>query len=228
MFSDIIFPKKNEKQFIKLAEKLNYSSLCFIYNFAPDIISQIQMIKELQKTTKIKLFFALQASPVNIKRAKNIADIVLVKSIPEQDQTTFEKFVPDMIFDLESSPRKDSLHFRSSGLNQVLCNLAYIKGVTIGFSFSSILNSKNRPKLLGRIIQNLRLCRKYRVKTIFASFAQNPSEMRAAHDLMSLAVVLGMHPSEAKSSFTNALKIIQQNQKKKSSGYISEDVEVIS
>ncbi|MBW2977569.1 hypothetical protein KY331_01870 [Candidatus Woesearchaeota archaeon] len=228
MFIDIIFPKKNEKQFIKLAEKLNYSSLCFVYNFAPDIISKTQLLKELQKTTKINLFLGLQSAQANIQKAKNLSNLVLVKSVPEQDQRVLEKLSPDIIFDLELFPKKDPLNFRLSGLNQVLCNLAHKNKVAVAFSFSSILNSKNKPQLLGRIMQNITLCRKYKVKTIFASFAQNPLQMRSAHDLISLATVLGMHPSEAKSSLTNALNTIQQNQKNKSPDYISEDIEVIS
>jgi len=228
MFIDIVFPKKNEKQFIKLAEKLNYFSLCFVYNFTPDITTKTQLLKELQKTTKINLFLALQSAPANIKKAKNLADLVLVKSIPEQDQKILEKLIPDILFDLELSPKKDPLHFRLSGLNQVLCNLAQKNNTAIGFSFSSMLNYKNKPQLLGRIIQNIKLCRKYKVKTIFASFAKTPLQMRSPHDLISLAIVLGMHPSEAKLSLTNTLNIIQQNKKKKSPGYISEDIEIIS
>jgi len=228
MFIDIVFPKKNEKQFIKLAEKLNYLSLCFVYNFTPDITAKIHLLKELQKTTKINLFLGLQAAPANVKKAEKLSNLTLVKSIPEQDQKILEKLVPDILFDLELSPKTDPLHFRLSGLNQVLCNLAHKNKVAIAFSFSSILNSKNKPQLLGRIIQNIKLCRKYKVKTIFASFAQTPFQMRSPHDLISLAIVLGMHPSEAKSSLQNILNIIKENQKKKSPEYVSEGIEIVS
>ena len=35
---DIVFPQNNEKEFIKVAKKLDYDSLCFVYsitNFKP-------------------------------------------------------------------------------------------------------------------------------------------------------------------------------------------------
>ena len=32
MFTDIVFPKNNEAEFISIAKKLGYSKLCFIYN----------------------------------------------------------------------------------------------------------------------------------------------------------------------------------------------------
>jgi len=225
---DLVFPQKNEKKFIKIAERLGYKGLCFVYNFSSDITSKTLLIKDLQKTTAVRLFLGLQAAQKNIQKAKKLSDFVLVKSVPEQDQHTLEKLKPDILFDLELSLKKDHLHFRNSGLNQVLCSLANKHNVTVGFSFSSMLYSKNKPQLFGRIMQNIKLCRKYKVKTVFASFAQKPMEMRAAHDLIAFAVVLGMHPSEAKASLNNGLDIIKQNQKRKSPSYISEDIEIVS
>jgi len=215
MFIDVVFPRKNEKEFILLAEKLGYSCLCFVYNFEPEITKKIYDLNELQKETKIQLFLGLQASFSNIRKAKEICDFVLIKSDTENDQQILEKQKADLIFDFELSERKDKIHYRVSGLNQVLCSFAYKKNTAIGFSLFSILNSKNKPLILGRIMQNIRLCRKYKLKTIFASFAQNPWQMRAAHDLISLGIVLGMHPSEAKNSLTNVLEIIKKNQKKR-------------
>ena len=72
MFIDLVFPKKNEEKFISLAEKLNYSCLCFIYNYAPDLINKNHLINELQKKTKLKLFVGMQASPANIKKAHSV------------------------------------------------------------------------------------------------------------------------------------------------------------
>lgn len=228
MFIDIVFPKKNEKDFILLAEKLSYSSLCFVYNFAPDITKKKYEINELQKTTEVKLFFGLKSDFSNIRKAKGICDFVLVKSDTEKDQQILEKQNADMMFDFELALRKDKIHYRVSGLNQVLCNLAYKREITIGFSLNSILNSKNKPLILGRTMQNIRLCRKYKLRMVFASFSQSPWQMRSAHDLISLGIVLGMHASEAKNSLINAFEIIKHNQKKRSPGYISEDVEIIS
>jgi RNase P/RNase MRP subunit p30 len=227
MFSDIVFPQKNEKQFIESAARLGYAYLCLVYDFS-DIASKEKLIKELQKTTKIKLFFGIEAEKDEIQKSKKITDLVIVKSVAGQDQAVLEKFFPDILFDLELSKKRDPLHFRESGLNQVLCSLARKKNAAVGFSFSSMLNSKNKPQMLGRIMQNIRLCRKYRLKTVMASFAKKPIEMRSAHDLMALGIVLGMHASEARSSVQTVFDIIEQNIKKKSPGYIREGVEIIS
>ena len=47
-------------------------------------------------------------------------------------------------------------------------------------------------------MQNIRLCRKYKVKMVLASFATDKFEMRDARDLISFGVCLGMNPGEAK------------------------------
>ena len=143
------------------------------------------------------------------------------------DQVIFERLKPDMVCGLESVANKDRIHFKISGLNQILCKLANKNKVIVGFSFSSILNAEHRPRILGRIIQNIKFCRKYKVITSFASFAKTPFEMRAAHDLIAFLIVLGMHPSKAKSSLKAAEEKIKSNEKKKSSDYIREGVNLV-
>jgi len=102
---------------------------------------------------------------------------------------------------LDPEPKgKDALHYRHSGLNQVICKLANKNKVAIAFSFSRILKAdeKERIRLFGKIMQNIRFCRKYKVKMILASFALDKYEMRNAQDLRSFALVIGMTPKEAK------------------------------
>jgi RNase P/RNase MRP subunit p30 len=72
--------------------------------------------------------------------------------------------------------------------------------IALGFSLNSILNSKNKHIILGRITQNIKLCRKYKVKMIIGSFTSNPFEMRSYHDLASLFLKLGMTQKEVKDS----------------------------
>ncbi len=97
---------------------------------------------------------------------------------------------------------------KHNGLNQVLCKLAHDNNVAIGISFNKILNEKDRINLLSKIIQNIRLCRKYKVKVIIASFANNIYEMRSAKDLISFMRVLGSTPLDAKNSLLLNNKII--------------------
>lgn len=131
----------------------------------------------------------------------------------------------DILVSPERNRGKDHLHYRHSGLDDVLCKIAKKNNIAIAFSFSEILNNKNRSKQLGRIMQNIRFCRKYKLRIVFASFAKTKWEMRNPEDLMSLAIVLGMHQKEAKGSIEATAKILKE--KEESRSFIAEGVKII-
>ncbi len=201
---DIVFPKDNERDFIEMALRLGYKNLCFIYASAKDL----ENIKKFQEY-KINLFSGLLSKPEDVFRIRNKADLILVKS-SDKDRFSLEKAKPDILFGLGNKGR-DTMHYRSSGLNQVMCRLAKENNVCIGFDFGSLIEATDikRAVLIGRMKQNTRFCRKYKVKTVIASFADNPYKMRSPHDLVSFGITLGMHPSEAKKSLIGALDKIK-------------------
>jgi RNase P/RNase MRP subunit p30 len=105
----------------------------------------------------------------------------------------------DILLDPHVGYRKDFMHNRNSGLNQVLCKLARDNNVAIGFSFSNILHSKDYREF-GRIMQNIKLCRKYKIKMIVGNFAKSKLDVRELSDVYSLFKVLGMTGKELKES----------------------------
>jgi RNase P/RNase MRP subunit p30 len=105
----------------------------------------------------------------------------------------------DILLDPHLGYRKDFMHNRNSGLNQVLCKLAKDNSVAIGFSFSNILYSKDYREF-GRIIQNIKLCRKYKIKMVVGNFAKSKNDVREIKDVYSLFKVLGMTGKELKDS----------------------------
>lgn len=189
---DVVFPQRNEEEFISMAVKLGYTGLCFVYDSADELIKN----KEKLKKTKIKLLFGLK-----FKSKRKVYDFIVAKA-SGKSRDILERRKADIIYDFEKNAREDYIHHRASGLNQVLCKLARKNNVAVGFSVSSILNSKQKPVLLGRIKQNVRLCRKYKVKVVIGSFSSEPYEMRSLHDLISLFCLLGMHPSEARKALS--------------------------
>lgn len=193
---DIVFPDKNEKEFIEIAEKLGYKELIFVYeNKFPQ--------QKVKFKTKLKLHDALLVQHKKVISAKNKSKFIFVKAI-EDNRFAFEKSRPSLVFSLEEAQPRDFMHQRGSGLNHILCRLAKENKVKIGFSFNSILNcnAMTRAQLLGRMQQNIKLCRKYKCKTVIASFAKTPYEMRSPKDLMAFFIELGMHQKEAKDSLT--------------------------
>jgi len=106
----------------------------------------------------------------------------------------------DILMNPELKSYKDKLHYRNSGLNHILAKIATDNDVAIGFGFSYLLNSNNveRARIIGRMKQNVRICRKSKTKMVVCSYASSPQEMRGAKDLLAFARVLGMTGGEAK------------------------------
>jgi len=173
---DFIIPNKNEKLLITKSEQLGIKRLCLVYEF-----------KDFEKRKKmisggIKIFYGVLCNLNELGKARRMADFTLVKN-PERK--IIENKKPSIVFDLELGSRKDFMFQRNSGLNHILCRLLVKNKITYYINFSQILESKNKQVLLGRIIQNLRLCNKYKVKVGVGSFARKPAQMRNPQDMKS-------------------------------------------
>jgi len=181
---EIVFPNNNEKTFISIADRLGVTEMILVYPF------EKFTKKELPKG-KMKVRLGIIAKQQDILKAKKLASFVIVES-GEKDQYVMEKVKPHLIFNLEKSSKRDKTHYRISGLNQVLCKLAAANNIIIGFSFSALLHASptDRKVLWGRMMQNMKFCKKYKVKTLFASFAKKPMDMRNERDLKSLTSLL--------------------------------------
>ncbi|MBI5391933.1 hypothetical protein HZB00_02935 [Candidatus Woesearchaeota archaeon] len=100
----------------------------------------------------------------------------------------------DLILNPHLGNRKDHLHYRDSGLNHVLCNLAHQTNAAVGITLPSLKTAED----YGRVQQNIILCRKAKVPVFLFSFAEHPYSMRSVHDLLSFCRILGMSSQEAK------------------------------
>lgn len=171
---DVAFPedKSNFKEFEELSKKLGYKEILFLsQNKTEDII--LADSKTISQFKSKKIVFA-KGSRENIERGAHV------------------------LFDFEIEDRQDFLHHRASGLNQVLCNLMKKNGSFLAFNFSSILNadSTKQAVILGRMQQNIKLCRKYKIPMLVFSFAEYYFQLRSSVDLRSFFLELGMHPKE--------------------------------
>lgn len=200
MYVDIVFPEGNEEAFLKIAGTLGYKCLVFVYEKSDAIPKSLL---ELSKKSKIKIQTAIIAEEKQIQKAKKTADVVIVKSTGN-DRWVLEKSSADIMFGLEEVQKKDFMHHRGSGLNQVLCKIAASKKKKIAFDFSAVLNAKGmlRAQIIGKMMQNIRFCRKYKVRMLIASFAKIPYGMRSPEDLTAFFTSIGMHPKEAKDSLS--------------------------
>jgi len=199
MFREIVIPKNNEEEFIEIASKLGIKKLYFLYDF--DEYMQNQKPKAFDFDVEIGFI----VNQKNINKAVKQTELLVVKS-SDKDRFFIESKKIKLVYGLEETYKKDYLHQRASGLNHVICEIARKNNVTIGFAYSILFNKDEyeRAVLMGRMMQNIKLCQKYKVKTLIGSFSEKPFELRAPHDLKSLFVMLGMNQIKPKNSLTNS------------------------
>ena len=123
---------------------------------------------------------------LNQSNKTKLVKVFLAKS-EEMLRFALEKSKVDIVLGAEDINPKESLHFIRGGLDQITCKIARDNDKKIGFSFSSILESKSREKLLRRISFNAKLCKKYKVSMLFSTFARSKEELRSAKDLQIFA-----------------------------------------
>ncbi len=224
MYVDVVFPNKNEKKFISIAEALGYSGICFTYTYSSELKQICKKITGMK--SKLKIYVGVIAEARNCAKARNYADIVFLKS-SDRNHDNLDKLDFDVLFDLEMNPAKDAMHYRMSGLNQVLSKIAARKKKIIGINLRNIIDSENKPQVIGRIMQNIMLCRKFKTDVILFSGAEAPLQMKGYHDLISLLVVLGLNERQAISVLKTCSERAKENIKKKWPEYLKEGVEIV-
>jgi len=97
--------------------------------------------------------------------------------------------LPIDIFLINQKSRKDFQKQRESGLNHVLAKIAKEKGIQIGINLDEIIEShgKEKAKILARVLQNIKICKKHGVQMQFVS-----SKKQNLPSLKSLGLSLGM------------------------------------
>ena len=190
MSSDIVIPKNNEAEFIEVAAKLGIKKLHLLYDFDDYNEEKIKKKLDYIENKKISIEIGFLINQKNLNKAAKISRFLVAKS-SDKDRFFIESKKVKIIYGFEESGRRDFMHQRASGLNHILCELASKNNVAIGFSYSSIINNKNPAVIIGRMMQNIGLCKKYKVNITIASFSSNPFELRQPHDILSLFRLLG-------------------------------------
>ena len=190
MFMDIVLPGGNEQDFIGMARRLSLDALLFLYP---------KKRKPSLPETDFPVYAGRYVEGKECVKLRGDAARYEAALAPEKLLPVLGRGAADSVWLLETLSRTDHLHYRRSGLNQVSCALARDKEVHIGISLRMLLTSRGwrRAKLLGRISQNLRFCRKFGTQMAIASFARGPWELWAPAEIKSLLLTLGAEPGQA-------------------------------
>src|SRR3989344_7550661 len=162
---DIILIKKSD-ELVKLSKELGFPQAYFLED-----------IEHISGNNKKEIL-------AKSKNAKKQGKFIIYQAFSEETlRFVLEKTEVNLVYGMENINESDSLHYPRGGLDQILCKIAVERDKIIAFSFNEILNSTKRSKLLNRIIFNLKLCGKYKVKTGLFNFAKQKEELRSKKDL---------------------------------------------
>lgn len=186
MFQDVCFPKNNEEEFVEIAKKLGTGCLIFVYEFI-NFKDLDEKRKKLSEINDIKVDIGVLVNDKTVEKLQKSDDYVFART-PSKNLIESKKTY--ILFDFEMQDKPDFLHHRNSGLNQVIANA--MKEKILGISFSTYLNSINKGVMLGRMKQNVKIAKKYGVKTFILSFAKHPYELRAKHEIDSFGKMINI------------------------------------
>ena len=225
---DIVFPNNNEKEFVDLAQKLGWDGICFVYDTLKDknVIDKILKLNKLKIPSQFNVFNGLLINQKTIHKYKKKTNLTII-SVNDNARKTVEQIKPNLIFNQENVDKSDFIHQRNSGLNHIICNLANKNNIIVGFSFQSLLNKKLKIRIMGRIRQNVKLCKKYDVNMLIASFTKYPMNMRSPNELKSLFINFGMHSKNVDLALNQCDETIKSHEFKKSDKYITDGVELV-
>ena len=157
------------------------------YLLTPKNFNQLKDEVKKNSSKKSEIF---SSSSKNVERDKQL---IFASNDDELNRKVLEK-LPIQLLLIELSGRKDFQKQRNSGFNHVLAKIAKKNNVSIGIDLDELINSENKPEILARIIQNIKICNKNKIQMKFVSKKYSKN----IYDLKSLGLILGMPTSMIK------------------------------
>lgn len=188
MIDYVCLPEKYHKEGLARAHRLGVD-LVFLRSFQKDILNENKSTTRASTLPSSLPFSSgihiLSCTTKEIHMAKR-ADVPIVVTADNGLRDVLEKCSNVFIIGVEWNSRTDSLHFRSSGLNHVLCSLAKKHSISFLFDMKRYLAAapKEQAKILGRFKQNIMLYEKFKLQYGCASFAEHPYEIHDTRAFM--------------------------------------------
>ncbi|MBS3065257.1 MAG: hypothetical protein J4451_02020 [DPANN group archaeon] len=230
---DICLPDGNELELYARARELGYTTLVFLYNFK----SRGEILKKKQQLENLESVYVGTYLEVNSPRDlrnldKLYLDSDLICAIAQKEELVrqcVENQRIDFVFEITTGVGKEHTHYRNSNMTSIISGIMKRNNCSYALSFSHILNVEGqmRAKLLGRMMQNVRLLRR-KVPIIIASFARYETEMRLPENLAAISRVLGLNSPQSKSAIGyNTYQLIQNKIKRRDKNFIRPGVKVV-
>jgi RNase P/RNase MRP subunit p30 len=231
---DLLLPRENEAELAREAKELGITPI-FLYPFRDR--KEIQRKRdELRKTLRDSHFVGVYTVPKSLGDIKRLtkqfwlsADFLAVINPGELVRLAVTNPRIDAVFRVPSIIGRDSTEYRRSNFNAILANIASQNKVAYGLDFSYFLENSgySLAKLLGREMQNIRLCRR-KTKILMASMAKTAMELRLPENLSAMGRVLGLNAPQSKAAVSSAIQdVVVRKEKRRSGKFVRPGVELV-
>ncbi len=190
---DLVF-YASQASIAKRAKELGWKDIVWMFG------KDSYFSKEAEKVENRALFLDVKKpSDLKVLRKVKKHDLVVVKSNGAEDvnDAIVSSKEIDIFLDLATVTGRDHTHYRRSGVNQVIAKNAFKNKQVYAINFARILKYENdkRAKLLGRVMQNIRIMQKYKVPIMITSMAKDSYGLRKPKDLVAFSKVLSVKAS---------------------------------
>ena len=172
MTAEYVVPNGNEEEFVAVALELGITELIFLY--------EDTKLPSLPRAEGITCSTARLSS----KPLQNTVTVALGTTL-----SVLQKGI-SYVYGLEDDPKKDGLHQRRSGANEVLFGEMEQKKIGYLVSYALLQNKKQQVTTLGRLQQNIALAKKKNISIVLTSLAHSPEELRSPTDVNALKRIL--------------------------------------
>ena len=233
---DLMLPRENEAELATAARELGITPV-FLYAFKDRKELQRkrdELNKTLRDTPEFYVgVYTIPRSAGDIKRLTKqfwlAADFLAVINPGELVRLAVSNPRIDAVFRVPTIIGRDSTEYRKSNWNAILTNIAVQNKVSYGIDFSYFLENSgySLAKILGRDMQNVRLCRR-KTKILIASMAQYAWQLRMPENLSAVGRVLGLNSPQSKAAVSSAIRdILVSKEKRRSKAFIRPGVELV-
>ncbi len=185
--TDLVFPDGNEERLVAMARELGTRTLVLCYDASsPGIKERPREVAKLSGPGVRTVFAALARTQDEVQRALKVTQEIVALASP----AIYEDKRVRYVIGFEGGARDDFIHHRNAGLTQVSVANAVRTGKTLLVDAGQLLSGEMPAHVvLGRMMQNNMLFRKYRPSVLAVSGAREALGMRATKDLRVLLLL---------------------------------------
>jgi RNase P/RNase MRP subunit p30 len=214
-------------------KKLGWSRLCVSSDFSGN--SHFKGFREKVGEVDKDLLVGARISGDMRKNARKAldagADLIIADGRTNEDcRRASECWEVDLIVNPELNEARDMLDQWNSGLDNIITSYMAEREIGYCINIDNILKSKGirRTRLVGRIRQNLKLARKYKVKTILSCGFDSGWYARSPIDLIQFGKTFGLTNVDARDSVTkNPSEIVERVGDRNNPNIIMSGLEVL-